>query len=357
MSAIVAPCTSRRLTRRAAALALLAPVAGSLLATCDAAGASLHQALAGDGPWLNSPSLRPADLRGKVVLVNFWTYTCINSLRPLPYLRAWAEKYRDRGLVVIGVHTPEFTFEHDASRVRQAVADLGVSYPVVLDNDERIWQAFGNTAWPGFHFLDARGRRRHLRLGEGEYDRSERLLQKLLEDVLGQPVKDAITPVTGEGAQAAPDWEDLESPETYAGYAKAASFASLGGLRRDAPFDYQPPARLPANAWSLSGSWAVGPEFAELASGRGTIAFRFHARDLHLVMAPGLAEQVIPFRVRVDGAEPGADHGYDIAPDGRGELHEARMYQLVRQAGPVRGRTFEIEFSGPGPRAYCFTFG
>jgi thiol-disulfide isomerase/thioredoxin len=352
------PRTDRLMTRRTAAWGLVAaPVVGGALATCGASQAEGYRALAGDGTWLNTPPLGPTDLRGKVVLVNFWTYTCINSLRPLPYLRTWAERYRDRGLVVIGVHTPEFTFEHELPKVRQALADLGVRYPVVIDNDFRIWRAFGNSAWPGFYFLDAQGHVRHRRLGEGNYDQSERMIQDLLSAAGGQAVTDVIVPVAGEGTQAAPDWNDLGSPETYVGYTKAENFASIDGPRRDRSAVYRSPARLPLNGWSLTGGWTVSSEFAALTGGAGAIAFHFHARDLHLVMTPPPGGEAVRFRVQIDGADPGPDHGADTDPAGWGELREARLHQLVRQAGPVRDRVFEIAFQGPGPRAYCFTFG
>jgi thiol-disulfide isomerase/thioredoxin len=346
------------ITRRAAAWGLVAaPTAGGGLATCGAGRPKGDRVLSGGGAWLNTRPLGPADLRGKVVLVNFWTYTCINSLRPLPFLGTWADRYRDRGLRVIGVHTPEFAFEHDPVNVRQALVDLGVRYPVVLDNDFRVWRAFNNEAWPGFYFTDAQGRVRHRRLGEGGYDQSERVIQQLLTAAIGQVVMDAIEPVAGRGAQAAPDWDDLGSPETYVGYAKALRFASLDGPRRDRSALYQTPAQLALNGWGLSGEWMVGSEFAALTGEAGRIAFRFHARDLHLVMTPPPGGQAVRFRVQIDGADPGADHGFDIDPAGRGELREPRLHQLVRQAGPVRDRVFEIAFQGPGPRAYCFTFG
>lgn len=357
MSAVSRP-TNARPTRRTAALGLAAiPATGALLATCGVSRAESFQALSPGKAWINTAPLRPSDLAGKVVLVNFWTYTCINSLRPLPYLRAWADKYGDRGLVVLGVHTPEFSFERELPRVRQAVAEQGVAYPVVLDNDFAIWRSFDNSAWPGFYFVDARGRVRHRRLGEDDYARSERVIQDLLGEARGARITDPILPVPGQGAQAAPDWADLASPETYAGYAKAENFAGGGGLRRGVVAGYAPPQRLPLNGWALSGRWDVQPEFAALAEAGGSIAFRFHARDLHLVMSPGVDERPTRFRVRIDGAEPRADHGVDVDAEGWGEVREARMHQLVRQSGPIRDRTFEIEFQGAGPRAYCFTFG
>jgi thiol-disulfide isomerase/thioredoxin len=313
--------------------------------------------LRGKGPWLNSPPLRGRDLRGKVVLVNFWTYSCINSLRPLPYVRAWASKYKNRGLVVIGVHTPEFGFEKDLANVRRALAELGVSYPVVLDSDYAIWRAFNNQAWPAFYFIGADGRVRRQKLGEGDYDQSERLLQKLLSESGGRPVDDKIVPVAGSGPQAAPDWRDLASEETYVGFAKATGFASRGGLKLDTASLYQSPRRLDRNTWSLAGTWRVGGEFATLSGASGAIAYRFHARDLNLVLAPPADGRAVRFRVRIDGADPGPDHGFDVDPHGWGRVQDARLYQLVRQARPVADRTFEIEFLDPGARAYVFTFG
>lgn len=345
-------------TRRALAWSLAAvPTTGLLLATCGVSRAEPFGALSPAKIWLNGPPLRPSDLAGKVVVVNFWTYTCINSLRPLPYLRTWADKYADRGLVVLGVHTPEFSFEHEAPRVRQAIADLGVRYPVVQDNDFSIWRSFDNSAWPAFYFVDAQGRVRHHRLGEDDYAKSEQVIQDLLGEARGERIADPITPVAGQGAQAAPDWGDLGSPETYVGAAKAENYAGRDRLRRNATAWYEAPARLPANGWALSGQWDVQPEYAAVAQTGGSIAFRFHARDLHLVMGPGADERLVRFRVRLDGADPGADHGTDVDSEGRGELVQARMYQLIRQAGPVRDRAFEIQFQGAGPRAYCFTFG
>ncbi len=314
-------------------------------------------ALRGKGPWLNSPPLRAENLHGKVVLVNFWTYSCINSLRPLPYVRAWASKYKNRGLVVIGVHTPEFGFEKDVANVRRALGELGVGYPVVLDSDYAIWRAFDNQAWPAFYFIGADGRVRGRVLGEGRYDESERLIQKLLSEAGGARVSDAVVPVVGTGPQAAPDWRDLGSEETYVGFAKAAGFASGGGLRADRPSLYQPPHRLGRNTWSLAGTWTVGGEFAALSGAPGAIAYRFHARDLNLVLAPPADGRSVRFRVRIDGSDPGPDHGFDVDARGWGRVQDARLYQLVRQSRPVADRTFEIEFLDPGARAYVFTFG
>jgi thiol-disulfide isomerase/thioredoxin len=313
------------------------------------------RALQGAGEWLNTPPLSPDDLRGKVVLVNFWTFSCINSLRALPYTKAWAEKYRDRGLVVIGVHTPEFAFEKDLSNVRKALVALGVSYPVAIDSDYGIWNAFDNEAWPAFYFIGVDGRIRHQVLGERDYEDSERLIQRLLSERDGKPAGGGIAEVNGTGPEAAPDWTDLRSDETYVGYNKAENFASRGGLVGDVTQQYQPVAALALDRWSLAGQWTVGSEFATLDDPSGRIAYRFHARDLNLVMAP--RDHPVRFRITIDGAAPGANHGYDVDAEGYGSLGDARMYQLVRQSGRVVDRTFEIEFLDNGIRAYSFTFG
>lgn len=334
---------------------LMTCVAGPLLAACGADPVLYERAFTSDdAPWLNGAPLRATDLQGKVVLVNFWTYTCINSLRPLPYVRLWWESYAERGLVVVGVHAPEFSFEQELPRVRQAVADHGIRYPVVLDNQFRIWRAFENGAWPAFYLLDAKGELRHRQLGEGGYADLERRIQGLLAEARGDAILDPSRAVQGRGEEAAPDWANLRTPETYVGYAKATDFVSRNRLRRDAPADYQGSDPLPLNGWTLAGRWNVQQECAE-AAGAARIAFRFHARDLHLVMGPG--REPTPFTVRIDGSAPGADHGTDIDDQGRGLLREARLYQLVRQEGRVRDRTCEIAFDAAGPRAYCFTFG
>jgi thiol-disulfide isomerase/thioredoxin len=314
-------------------------------------------ALSGPKSWLNGKPLRPEDLRGKVVVVNFWTYSCINSLRTLPYLRAWQEKYGDR-LVVIGVHTPEFGFEKDLANVRTAVAELGVGYPVVLDSDFAIWRAFGNQGWPGFYFIGADGRVRDQKLGEGEYDQSEQVIRNLLAEAGKAPGTAPVSDtVQGTGAEAAPDWAHLASPETYIGHRQARNFVSPGGFFRDTSHVYGAPASLSSNQWSLAGAWSVGGEFATLDRASGRIAYRFHARDLHMVLAPGASGQPVRFRIKIDGAPAGGNRGVDVDAEGRGTVREARMYQLVRQIGPVRDRTFEIEFLDPGVRAYVFTFG
>jgi len=323
--------------------------------TDTAAQLSRPLALLAGGPWLNGAPLRPEDLRGKVVLVNFWTYSCINCLRNLPYVRAWADKYRDRGLVVVGVHTPEFAFEREAANVRSALHSLDVRYPVVLDNDYGIWRAFGNQAWPALYFIGADGRIRQRVLGEGGYARSEQLIQQLLSETGSMPAA-GIGVAPGQGSQAAPDEWNLRSEETYVGYDKAARFASPGGLAEDVPRLYRDAPALPLNHWSLGGEWTVGGESAALSGNAGSIRYRFHARDLHLVLAPPPGGPV-RFRVSLDGAPPGADHGSDVDADGWGSLKDVRLYQLVRQAGAVRERSFEIEFFDAGVRAYSFTFG
>lgn len=307
--------------------------------------------------WLNTPPLKPEDVRGRVVLVNFWTYSCINVMRALPYVRTWAEKYRDHGLIVVGVHTPEFTFERDVTNVRKALPALGVSYPVVLDNDARIWRGFDNQYWPALYLIDAAGRVRYRSFGEGSYDRCERAIQSLLSEASGQPVDLEIKALNGTGLQAPADWRHLRSEESYVGYAQAKNFASPDGIRNDAPTLYRAVPALPLNAWSLAGTWAVGSEFAALTGNPGSIRYRFHARDLHLVLAPPPIGHPVRFRVQLNGAPPGADHGVDVDEQGWGTVQEPRLYQLVRQQERIADRTFEIEFFDEGVRAYSFTFG
>jgi thiol-disulfide isomerase/thioredoxin len=313
--------------------------------------------LLGASQWLNTQPLQPSDLRGKVVLVNFWTYSCINCLRMLPYVRAWAEKYKDHGLVVIGIETPEFTFEKDLANVRTALASLGVNYPVVTDNDYKLWRAFDNQAWPALYFIDAEGRIRHQVFGEGNYDQSEELIQKLLSEANGTSVSTNIVAARGKGIQAPADERDLGSAETYVGYEQARNFNSPGGIKEDVPKDYHDPSTLPLNQWSLAGIWTVTSEFASPQGTSGSVSYHFHARDLHLVLAPPADGHPIRFRIRIDGAPPGANHGFDVDPGGWGSVREARLYQLIRQVGPVVDRTFEIEFFDPGVRVYDFTFG
>jgi thiol-disulfide isomerase/thioredoxin len=313
--------------------------------------------LAGATEWLNSPPLTPAGLRGHVVLVDFWTYTCINWLRQLPYVRAWAERYKDHGLVTIGVHTPEFDVEHDLDNVRRAVKDLRVDYPVAVDNDYAIWSAFDNHYWPALYFVDAQGQIRHHHFGEGQYEQSEMILQQLLAEAGISGIGHDLVSVDARGVEAAADWDSLRSPENYLGYERTEYFASSDGAVLDTPQVYAVPARLPLNHWALAGDWTLQRQAAVLNQANGRIAYRFHARDLHLVMGPVARGTPVRFRVRLDGQPPGAGHGTDLDDQGDGTVTEPRLYQLVRQPGPVSERTFEITFLDPGVQAYAFTFG
>ena len=327
----------------------------------DVAGVNLgveggFPSLAGATAWLNSPPLTPAGLKGKVVLIDFWTYSCINCLRAIPYVRAWAEKYKDHGLVVIGVHTPEFAFERQIDNVRAAVSKLKIDYPVAIDNDYKIWRAFDNEYWPAHYFIDAQGRIRYHHFGEGEYDQSERVIQELLAEAGDKGFSTDVVAVKASGVEAAPDDKDVKSPETYIGYNRADNFVSPGGLVADEQHVYAA-GEPQLNQWFLTGDWTVSAENAALDRPDGRIAFRFHARDLHLVLGLAPDGKPIHFRVTIDGAAPGADHGADTDADGRGIVDGQRLYQLVRQTGAVTDHTFEIEFLDPGVRAYAFTFG
>ncbi|MBW8765291.1 MAG: thioredoxin family protein [Geodermatophilales bacterium] len=313
--------------------------------------------LAGATEWLNSEPLTPAGLRGKVVAVDFWTYTCINWLRTLPYIRAWAERYREHGLVVIGVHTPEFSFEHDVDNVRRAVEDMGVRYPVAVDNDYAIWRAFGNRYWPALYLVDAQGRIRHHRFGEGDEERSELVIQELLAEAGYGDVDQEPVSVHAAGAEAAADWDHLGSPENYLGYERTDNFASPGGAVPNVPRVYAQPSRLGLNDWALAGDWTIQGEAAVLNRGGGRIACRFHARDLHLVMGPTARGTSVRFRVLLDGQPPGVAHGTDVDDAGNGTVDDQRLYQLIRQPGPPADREFEIEFLDPGVQALAFTFG
>lgn len=308
--------------------------------------------------WFNSAPLKADELRGKAVLVNFWTYSCINCIRTLPYVRAWAEKYKDQGLVVVGVHTPEFAFEKNVANIRQAIARFGITYPVAVDNNFRIWRAFRNSYWPALYFVDAAGRIRHSHFGEGDEKQSERVIQDLLAEAAGsRAAGTAIVAPNAQGAQAPVDSaRPARSGESYLGYEKISGFASPEGVAGDQARDYSVPA-LRLNQWGLAGRWTVGAESAVLDQAGGGIAFRFSARDLHLVLGPGARGKPIHFRVTVDGKAPGADHGADIDTEGTGTIGETRLYQLVRQAGDARERTFEIRFLDAGAEAFAFTFG
>ncbi len=316
----------------------------------------LMPSLAGAVAWLNSPPLSPEQLRGKVVLVDFWTYSCINCLRSLPYIRAWNDKYKDHGLVVIGVHSPEFAFEKEVSNVRRAVNDLSITYPVAVDSNLEIWRAFDNEYWPAHYFVDKSGRIRYHHFGEGEYDKSESVIQALLAEAGGSDVPHTIVNPAANGAQDAPDLGDLESPETYIGSAHRENFVSETLASKNSQV-YETPASLERNQWGLVGKWKVGEEQATLEQAPGKIIFRFHARDLHLVLGPVPSGKPIPFRITIDGAAPGSAHGVDTNAQGKGVVSVERLYQLVRQTGPISDRTFEIEFLDPGVQAFSFTFG
>ena len=313
--------------------------------------------LGGATGWLNSPPLTPAGLRGNVVLVGFWTYTCINWLRQLPYVRAWAGKYSGRGLVVIGVHTPEFPFEHNADNVRQAVQETRIDYPVATDNDYSVWRAFDNHYWPALYFADAQGRIQHHHYGEGEYQQSEMIIQQLLAEAGSAEAGDDLVSVDARGVEAPADWDTLRSPENYTGYDRTENLASPGGAVPGKPHVYAAPAELRLNHWALSGDWTMEEQATTLNTANGRIICRFHARDLHLVMGPAAPGTSLRFRVLLDGQPPGAAHGADIDRQGNGTVTQPRLYQLIRQPGPIADHTFEITFPDPGAQAYAFTFG
>jgi cytochrome c biogenesis protein CcdA/thiol-disulfide isomerase/thioredoxin len=339
---------------------------GNPAAMMKAAEAPPANALPVEGPlpsltgavqWLNSPPLTAEQLKGKVVLVDFWTYSCINCLRSIPYVRAWAEKYKDQGLVVIGVHAPEFAFEKNIDNVKQAVAKLKIDYPVAVDNDYAIWRAFNNEYWPADYFIDAKGQIRHHFFGEGDYAESEKVIQQLLAEAGKGNMPTGVVSVNATGAEAASDSADVQSPETYIGFVRSENFASPGGAIGDKPHDYATGDLKQLNDWGLSGDWTVGGQSASLNKTDGAISFRFHARDLHLVLGPGVGGKPVRFRVTIDGAAPGESHGADIDANGDGVVTDHRLYQLVRQSGPIKDRTFTIQFLDPEVQAYAFTFG
>jgi cytochrome c biogenesis protein CcdA/thiol-disulfide isomerase/thioredoxin len=337
------PAAAMKATETAAPEAL--PVEGSL------------PSLSGAVEWLNSPPLTAEQLKGKVVLVDFWTYSCINCLRSIPYVRAWADKYKDQGLVVIGVHAPEFAFEKNIGNVKQAVANLKIDYPVAVDNDYAIWRAFNNEYWPADYFIDAKGQIRHHFFGEGDYAESEKVIQQLLAEAGKENLSADMVSVSATGAEAASDAADVKSPETYVGFARSENFASPGGAVSDSPHVYSIGDLKQLNDWGLSGDWTIGGQSATLNKTDGAISFRFHARDLHLVLGPSASGKPVRFRVTVDGATPGESHGADVNADGEGVVIDHRLYQLVRQSGPVMDRTFTIQFLDPDVQAYAFTFG
>jgi len=307
--------------------------------------------------WLNSRPLTRESLKGKVVLIDFWTYSCINCLRAIPYVEAWSEKYRNDGLVVIGVHTPEFAFEKDQANVSKAVQDLKITYPVAIDSNYAIWKAFHNEYWPAHYFIDAQGTVRYHHFGEGEYDQSEQVIQQLLKERNANLNVGGFVQVSASGALAAADVDDIQSPETYIGYGRQENYVSPEKIKQDAPGVYTAPGRLDVNNWGLAGKWDVGSERAMLLAAPGKIIFRFHARDLHLVLGPGKDGRPIRFRVLLDGSPPLDDHGVDVDGQGNGTVNEYRLYQLIRQKGKVEDRTFQIEFLDPDVQAFAFTFG
>ena len=332
-------------------------------ATPDTIQADVHPhegdmpALAGATGWLNSRPLAEADLRGHVVLVDFWTYTCINWLRTLPYIRAWAQKYNSHGLVVLGVHSPEFSFEGDVANVQRAVATMGITYPVAVDSDHAIWRAFDNAYWPALYFVDHHRHIRHHYFGEGEYSQSEMVIQRMLRDAGAQQLAQNLVSVDGTGPEATADWGNLWSPENYLGMVRTENFASPEPAIRDRAQVYSDRGPLPLNAWSASGDWTMGREAAVLNEANGRITYRFHARDLHLVMGPARNHDTVRFRVLVDQQPPGDAHGSDVDAAGFGVITEQRLHQLIRQPPPIIDRQFEIEFLDPGVAAYAFTFG
>ena len=311
----------------------------------------------GANAWLNSQPLTPTGLRGHVVVVQFWTYTCINWLRTQAYYRAWSERYRDRGLVTIGVHTPEFKFEHDLENVRWAVLARKIDYPIAVDSDYRVWRAFSNNYWPALYFVDAQGRIRHHRFGEGDYERSEMVIRQLLADAGVEDLWPGLATVEPNGDEVQADWEDLGSPESYLGYEQATGFNAGGPTAFDKPHAYTAPAQLRLNRWGLSGNWTVRSDASALNTPNGRIAYQFHARDVNLVMGPAKKGTTVPFRVLLDGQSAGAAHGADVDDKGDGTVVQQRMYQLIRQPKPISDRRFEIEFLDAGAEAFCFTFG
>ena len=313
--------------------------------------------LGGATAWLNSEPLTPAGLRGRVVVVQFCTYSCVNWLRTLPYIRAWAQKYRDRGLMVVGAHSPEFPFEHDVEKVRPALEAMGVDYPIAMDNDFAVWRAFDNNAWPALYFIDAEGRIRHHHLGEEDYERSERVIQQLLAEAGSDDLDRELVSPEISAIEAPADWQTLGSPETYVGYERAERFVSPDRMLPDQPRPYVDAPELDLNEWSLSGDWTVGRQAAVMNEPDGAITYRFHARDVNLVLGPSESGDQVQFRVHIDGAPPGEAHGSDVDDQGTGTIVESRLYQLVRQPGGAGDRTFEIAFLDPGAHAYVFTFG
>lgn len=336
---------------------IASPMFHDTVTTSWFASSETFPSLDGATDWINSAPLTPSQLRGKVVLIDFWTYTCINWRREFPYVRAWAQKYKDSGLIVIGVHSPEFAFEKDVDNVRRAAKTIGVDYPVAIDSDHAIWRAFRNAYWPALYFIDAEGRIRHRHFGEGDYDKSERVIQQLLSEAGAAGIGPGLVSVEASGAEAAPSWQDLRSPESYVGFGRVGNFVSPGGFVADRRHVYAAPDTLRLNQWALRGEWTMRRDAAKLAKADGRVVYRFQARDLHLVMGPANRSAPVRFRVTVDGKPPGAARGVDIDEQGNGIATEQRMYQVVRQPRPIADRLFEIEFLDPGVEVFAFTFG
>lgn len=344
LGAVVEPARDKRATKQLKPVAIRTPKEIKLPSF---SGATL---------WLNSPPLAPADLRGKVIVVEFWTYTCINWRRTLPYVRAWAGKYKEQGLVVIGVHTPEFGFEKDADNVRWAIKDMNIGFPVAMDNNYAIWRAFDNQYWPALYFIDANGKIRHHQFGEGSYEQSEKVIQQLLTEAGVKGVSTVPSTVETPGAELAADWGHLGSGENYLGFERTTNFVSPGGeLNRRKV--YAAPARLRLNEWGVAGDWTLGAESNVLNAAGGRLVYRFHARDVNLIMGPAVRGQTVRFRVLIDGKEPGNAHGVDVDVSGSGMVTEQRMYQLIREPGVVADRDLVIEFLEPGVAVFDFTFG
>jgi thiol-disulfide isomerase/thioredoxin len=337
------------------ALAIL--LCGAFIAATKAPRLKAIPSFGGATAWLNTQALTAADLHGKVVVVEFWTYTCINWRRTLPYVRAWALRYKSKGLVVIGVSTPEFSFEHDVSNVQRAVKTMGMDFPIAIDNNYGIWQAFDNEYWPALYFIDAKGHIRHHQFGEGDYQESEMVIQQLLIEAGAKDIPADFAQVNPSGAELAADMNTLGSGETYTGYGRTADFSSPGGVVPDKPHVYAPPAHLQLNQWALEGDWTVDQEPATLNKAGGRIIYRFHARDVNLILGPAKRGTTLRFRVLVDGQPPGPAHGIDVDEQGNGRITEQGMYQLIRQPGPIVNREFTIEFLDPGAQAFDFTFG
>jgi len=356
------PGQTRRRFLGGAAMAMTMTVAAAPFAMIGSARAksgktSELDALDKASEWINSPPLTADSLRGKVVLIDFWTYSCINWQRTLPYVRAWAEKYKNQGLVVIGVHSPEFGFEKNVENVRRAVKDMAVDYPVAIDSDHLIWNAFHNEYWPALYFIDALGKIRHHQFGEGEYEQSERTIQELLTESGNKGFSRDLVTVEPSGAEVAADWKDLKSAENYVGAERTKNFSSPGGAALNRPRTYKVPASLSLNEWALAGDWTIQKGSIVLNQANGRISYRFHARDLHLVMGPATRGNSVRFRVFIDGQMPASAHGGDVDEKGNGTVVEQRMYQLIRQPLPITDRVFEIEFLDPGVEAFSFTFG